>query len=95
MCYSNHTLTATAKEKTPVSPPPYMAGAVEIELDKETGHVEIIDYATCVDCGTVINPALATVQTEGGLVQGIGMALYEDVQYDNTRKNIKRFIYAV
>ena len=82
MCYSNHTLTATAKEKTPVSPPPYMAGAVEIELDKETGHVEIIDYATCVDCGTVINPALATVQTEGGLVQGIGMALYEDVQYD-------------
>lgn len=83
MCYSNHTLTATAKEKTPVSPPPYMTGAVEIELDKETGHVEIIDYATCVDCGTVINPALATVQTEGGLVQGIGMALYEDVQYDN------------
>ena len=83
MCYSNHTLTATAKEKTPVSPPPYMAGAVEIELDKETRHVEIIDYATCVDCGTVINPALATVQTEGGLVQGIGMALYEDVQYDN------------
>ena len=83
MCYSNHTLTATAKEKTPVSPPPYMAGAVEIELDKETGHVEIIDYATRVDCGTVINPALATVQTEGGLVQGIGMALYEDVQYDN------------
>ena len=83
MCYSNHTLTATAKEKTPVSPPPYMAGAVEIELDKETGHVEIIDYATCVDCGTVINPALATVQTEGGLVQGIGMALYEHVQYDN------------
>ena len=83
MCYSNHTLTATAKEKTPVSPPPYMAGAVEIELDKETGHVEIIDYATCVDCGTVINQALATVQTEGGLVQGIGMALYEDVQYDN------------
>ena len=83
MCYSNHTLTATAKEKTPVSPPPYMAGAVEIELDKETGHVEIIDYATFVDCGTVINPALATVQTEGGLVQGIGMALYEDVQYDN------------
>ena len=82
MCYSNHTLTATAKEKTPISPPPYMAGAVEIELDKETGHVEIIDYAACVDCGTVINPALATVQTEGGIVQGIGMALYEDVQYD-------------
>lgn len=82
MCYSNHTLTATAKEKTPISPPPYMAGAVEIELDKETGHIEILDYVACVDCGTVINPALATVQTEGGIVQGIGMTLYENVQYD-------------
>lgn len=82
MCYSNHTLTATAKEKTPISPPPYMAGAVEIELDKETGQIEILDYVACVDCGTVINPSLATVQTEGGIVQGIGMALYEDIQYD-------------
>ena len=59
-----------------------MAGAVEIELDKETGHVEILDYAAVVDCGTVINPNLARVQTEGGIVQGIGMALYENVQYD-------------
>ena len=54
----------------------------EIELDKETGHVEILDYAAVVDCGTVINPNLARVQTEGGIVQGIGMALYENVQYD-------------
>ena len=58
-----------------------MAGMVEIELDKETGHVEVLDYVAVVDCGTVINPNLARVQVEGGLVQGIGMALYENIQY--------------
>lgn len=42
----------------------------------------MVDYAAAVDCGTVINPALARVQTEGGIVQGIGMALYEDVWYN-------------
>ena len=41
----------------------------------------MLDYYACVDCGTVINPNLAKVQTEGGIVQGIGMTLYEDVQY--------------
>ena len=56
-----------------------MAGAAEIDLDPETGHIELVDFAAVVDCGTVINPALARVQVEGGLVQGIGMALMEDV----------------
>lgn len=74
-------LQVTESYSSPVSPPPFMAGAVEIELDKETGHVEILDYAAAVDCGTVVNPNLARVQTEGGLAQGIGMALYENVQY--------------
>jgi CO/xanthine dehydrogenase Mo-binding subunit len=41
-----------------------------------------MDYVAVVDCGTPINPNLARVQTEGGIVQGIGMALYEDVQYN-------------
>lgn len=54
---------------------------VEIELDKETGEVRILDYAAVVDCGTVINPNLARVQVEGGLVQGIGMTLFENIQY--------------
>ena len=71
----------TATHCSPVSPPPYMVGMVEIELDKETGKVDIIDYAAVVDCGTVINPNLARVQTEGGIVQGIGMTLYEGVTY--------------
>ena len=59
-----------------------MAGAVEIELDKETGHVEILDYKAVVDFGTVVNPNLARVQAEGGIVQGIGMTLYENIQYN-------------
>ena len=59
-----------------------MVGAAEINLDPETGEVQVVDYAAAVDCGTVINPALARVQTEGGIVQGIGMALYEDVWYN-------------
>ena len=55
----------------------------EIELDKETGSVTVLDYKAVVDCGTPINPNLARVQTEGGIVQGIGMALFEDVTYSD------------
>ena len=81
MCGSDIALQVTESHSSPVSPPPYMAGAVEIELDPETGHVEILDYYAVVDCGTVINPDLARVQAEGGIVQGIGMTLYENIQY--------------
>jgi CO/xanthine dehydrogenase Mo-binding subunit len=59
-----------------------MVGMVEIELDKLTGKVDIIDYMAVVDCGIPINPALATIQTEGGIVQGIGHTLMENVTYD-------------
>ena len=74
-------LVVTVSEQSTVSPPPFMAGVAEIEVDKETGVVELINFSACVDCGTVINPNLARVQTEGGLVQGIGMAMYEDIIY--------------
>ena len=60
-----------------------MVGMVEIELDKDTGSVEILDYVAVVDCGTPINPNLARVQAEGGIAQGIGMTLYEDVRYSS------------
>ena len=72
----------TATHCSPVSPPPYMVGMVEIELDKETGGVEVLEYKAVVDCGTPINPHLARIQAEGGIVQGIGMALSENVTYD-------------
>lgn len=83
MCGNNISTQVTVSHSSPVSPPPFMVGMVEIELDKETGQVEILDYVAVVDCGTVINTNLARVQTEGGLVQGIGMALYENVQYSD------------
>ncbi|WP_368502638.1 molybdopterin cofactor-binding domain-containing protein [uncultured Senegalimassilia sp.] len=51
----------------------------EIELDRETGVVEVLDYAVVVDCDIPINPALARIQVEGGIVQGIGHTLMEDV----------------
>lgn len=79
MCGNEIALEATESHYSPTSPPPYMAGAAEIDVDPETGHIELVDFAAVVDCGTVINPALARVQVEGGLVQGIGMALMEDV----------------
>ncbi len=63
------------------SPPPFIAGFAEVEVDIDTGQIELIDYVAAVDCGTVINTNLARIQVEGGIVQGIGMALYEDVQY--------------
>lgn len=79
---SNTSAVATASHSSPVSPPPFMVGMVEIELDKKTGLVTILDYKAVVDCGIAINPALARIQTEGGLVQGIGMTLMENVTYD-------------
>ena len=73
---------ATASHSSPVSPPPYMVGMAEIELDKLTGKVKVLNYTAVVDCGTPVNPALARVQTEGGIVQGIGHTLMENVTYD-------------
>jgi len=53
------------------------------KVDKATGKVTVVDYAAAVDCGTVINEALARVQAEGGIAQGIGHALYEIVEHDD------------
>lgn len=61
--------------------PPYMAGFAEVDVDIETGKVEIVNFIGVVDCGTPINPKLAKVQIEGGIVQGIGFALYEEAKY--------------
>ncbi|CEH34576.1 xanthine dehydrogenase family protein molybdopterin-binding subunit [Romboutsia lituseburensis] len=77
-------LIGYASHGSPVSPPPFIAGFVETEIDEETGKVEIIDYVAVVDCGTVINKNLARIQVEGGIVQGIGMAMFEEVRYTDS-----------
>ncbi len=74
------------QHSSPISPPPFMVGMAEVEVDTETGSVDVLDYVAAVDCGTPINPNLARVQTEGGIAQGIGMALWEDVQYTDKGK---------
>lgn len=79
---NTETVQVTVTHSSPVSPPPFMAGMAEVEVDMETGAVELLDYVAVVDCGTSINSNLVRVQTEGGLAQGIGMALYEDIHYD-------------
>ncbi len=79
MCSNGKALEVTEAHSSPVSPPPFMVGMAEIEMDKETCAYELINYVAVVDCGTPINPSLVRVQTEGGLGQGIGMAMFEDV----------------
>ena len=81
MCGCEIDLEAGASHSSPTSPPPFMVGMAEVEIDLETGKIDLVDYVGCVDCGTPINPALVRLQAEGGIVQGIGMALYEDVTY--------------
>ena len=76
-------LAAAETHNSPLSPPPYMVGAVELEIDTLTGEISVIDFKACVDCGTPINPALSRIQAEGGIMQGIGMALLEDITYND------------
>ena len=85
---STQALEVTVSHSSPISPPPFMVGMAEIELDKETGLVTILDYMAVVDCGIPVNPALARIQTEGGIVQGIGHTLTEDVRYDRKGRPI-------
>ena len=79
-------LQVVKEYSSPLSPPPFMVGAAEVEVDKETGQIDVIDYVGVIDCGTPINPNLARVQAEGGIGQGIGMVLYEDIQYTDKGK---------
>lgn len=79
-------LIASDSHMSPTSPPPFMVGIAEVDVDKLTGEIKVHDYVSVVDCGTVINPNLARVQAEGGIVQGIGMALNEDITYSNEGK---------
>ncbi|QGU94742.1 molybdopterin-dependent oxidoreductase [Clostridium bovifaecis] len=89
-----------------VSPPPFMGAFAEVEVDFETGKVDLLDYTAVVDCGTTLNPNLARIQVEGGLLQGIGMAMFEQAEYNEkgklinnnlmkykipTRKDVKNF----
>ena len=82
-CGSNTALEAVVTHSSEISPPPVMVGAAEVEVDLETVEAQVFRYEAAVDCGTPGNPNLARVQAEGGILQGIGMALTENVTYDD------------
>jgi aerobic carbon-monoxide dehydrogenase large subunit len=60
----------------------YATHACTLALDPGTGQVEILDYVVCHDCGTMVNPMIVEAQIVGGVAQGLGTALYEEIPYD-------------
>ena len=75
-------LAAVSDRTLPVASFPYGAQVCEVEVDPDTGAVEIIDYAAVDDVGRAINPMIVHGQTHGGLAQGVGQALLEASHYD-------------
>jgi carbon-monoxide dehydrogenase large subunit len=74
------------QETTVLDPPdwtyPFGAHVAVVDVDTETGRVDIVRYVAVDDCGTVVNPMLVDGQVHGGVAQGIGQALYEEAVYD-------------
>ena len=64
---------------------PFGAHVAVVEVDPETGHVELKRYVAVDDCGPQINPMIVEGQVHGGVVQGIGQALWEEAVYDDER----------
>lgn len=60
----------------------YATHACVVAVDPGTGHVDILDYVVCHDCGTMVNPLIVEAQVVGGVAQGLGTALYEEIPYD-------------
>ncbi|MDO8299187.1 xanthine dehydrogenase family protein molybdopterin-binding subunit [Lacisediminimonas sp.] len=60
----------------------YATQAAVVAVDPDTGKVELLDYAAVEDCGTMVNPMIVDGQIAGGIVQGIGTALFEEIPYD-------------
>jgi carbon-monoxide dehydrogenase large subunit len=81
-------LIATATYVAPVQNFPNGCHICELEIDEETGEVEIVRYSVVDDVGTVINPLLLKGQIVGGVAQGIGQILMEDINFDANGQNL-------
>ena len=77
-------LEATAHYEPPPSTHANSTHLAVVEVDVDTGHVALLRYVVVEDCGTIINPLVVDGQIQGGVAQGIGMALYEQAVYDDT-----------
>ena len=75
-------LAAVSDQTIPVASFPYGSHVCEVEVDGETGVVEIVGYVAVDDVGRAINPMILHGQTHGGIAQGVGQALLEDSHYD-------------
>ena len=75
---------ATAVHKTPVNNYPNGCHICEVEIDLDTGVTEVVRYSVVDDVGTVLNPMLLHGQIHGGVAQGVGQALMEDIQFDTS-----------
>ena len=75
-------IQASASHVSDESPPPFAAHFVEVEVDTDTGKINIVKYIAAVDCGTAINPKLAEGQTEGAVLNGISYALTEEYHFN-------------
>jgi len=74
-------LVVSASFPDDFAPSPYVASCAEVEVDRETGHYRLLNMSTVVDSGQIINPINARVQALGGIVQSIGMTMFEEVKY--------------
>jgi putative selenate reductase molybdopterin-binding subunit len=81
-------IMGTASYMSPDCPPPFAAQFVELEVDIDTGQVEVIKMVMAVDCGVAINPITASGQVEGGLVQALGYAHCEEYLFDDDGRMI-------
>jgi len=75
-------LDGTSDETMPRPSFPYGTAVCEVEVDPETGAVEVARYTTVDDCGRAVNPMILHGQTHGGIAQGVGQALWESCAYD-------------
>jgi carbon-monoxide dehydrogenase large subunit len=77
-------VTATYEPKVDKGVFTYATQAAVVAVDPDTGRVEILDYAVVEDCGTVVNPLIVDGQIVGGIAQGIGTALYEEIPFNES-----------
>ena len=75
-------LAAISDQTLPIASFPYGTQVCEVEVDADTGAVEIVGYAAVDDVGRAINPMILHGQTQGGIAQGVGQALLEHSHYD-------------
>lgn len=79
--YDQHQIIASASHYAQTSPPPFQANFAEVEVDTATGKVTLLDYVSCIDCGTAVNTQLAQGQNDGACMNGISHTLSEGLEF--------------